>query len=149
MSRMNHPSLVPVMNLLPSSEYSALHEQQSAKNGPRSSLPPPLPPPATCRFAKFFFGLLAIVLVVCISAQAAPATGTYLGDMVFLSGYSYGSDTVYLFLTGPNLPARVKVALTLQGRNGGRSRRPMIAPSGDDVRRIREALERVNLAAVA
>ena len=94
-------SLVPVMNLLPASESSALHERQSsAKNGPRSSPPHP----ATCGFAQFFVGLLAVVLVVCINVQAAPATETYLGDMVFLSGYSYGSDTVYLFLTGPNLP---------------------------------------------
>ena len=52
-------------------------------------------------------------------------------------------------LSGPNLPARVKIALKLQGRHGGRSRRPMTVPSGDDVRRIREALERANLVAVA
>lgn len=56
---------------------------------------------------------------------------------------------VWMALSGRNLPARVKVALTLQGRNGGRSRRPMIVPSGEDVRRIREALERANLVAVA
>jgi hypothetical protein len=29
---------------------------------------------------------------------------TYIGDTIPLSGYSYGSSTVYLFLTGPNLP---------------------------------------------
>ena len=52
-------------------------------------------------------------------------------------------------LNGPNLPARVKVALKLQGRNGGRSRRPMIVPCSEDARRIREALERANLVAVA
>jgi 4-hydroxy-tetrahydrodipicolinate synthase len=56
---------------------------------------------------------------------------------------------VWMALSGPNLPARVKVALKLQGRNGGRSRRPMIVPSGEDVRRIREALERADLVAVA
>ena len=31
---------------------------------------------------------------------AAGATQAYIGDVVKLSGYSYG-DTVYLFLTGP------------------------------------------------
>ncbi len=49
--------------------------------------------------------LLLGFALFCIPAQAAPATETYLGDMVLLSGYAYGSDTVYLFLTGPNLPA--------------------------------------------
>lgn len=29
----------------------------------------------------------------------------YRGDTITLQGYSYGSPTVYLFLTGPNLPA--------------------------------------------
>jgi hypothetical protein len=48
--------------------------------------------------------VLLVSLLVSIPAQAAPATETFLGDMVLLSGYSYGSDTVYLFLTGPNLP---------------------------------------------
>ena len=32
-------------------------------------------------------------------------TQTYIGDTVRLSGYCYTSPTVYLFLTGPNLPA--------------------------------------------
>ncbi|HVP94973.1 MAG TPA: PEGA domain-containing protein [Methanoregulaceae archaeon] len=48
--------------------------------------------------------LLLAAASFCIPAQAAQAKETYLGDMVTLSGYSYGSDTVYLFLTGPNLP---------------------------------------------
>jgi 4-hydroxy-tetrahydrodipicolinate synthase len=56
---------------------------------------------------------------------------------------------VWKALSGPNLPARVKIALKIQGRNGGRSRRPMTVPSGEDVRGIREALERANLVAVA
>jgi PEGA domain len=50
----------------------------------------------------------AVVLVVMLAlfsgAIAAGATQTYLGDTVKLSGYSYAGDTVYLFLTGPNLP---------------------------------------------
>jgi len=56
---------------------------------------------------------------------------------------------VWMTLSGPNLPARVKAALKLQGRNGGRCRPPMIIPSSEDVRRIREALDRANLVAVA
>jgi hypothetical protein len=50
----------------------------------------------------------AVVLIVMLAlfsgAIAAGATQTYLGDIVKLSGYSYAGDTVYLFLTGPNLP---------------------------------------------
>lgn len=51
---------------------------------------------------------LAIVLILasCLllpGAVAADITAA-LGDTVHLSGYSYGSSTVYLFLTGPNLP---------------------------------------------
>jgi len=50
----------------------------------------------------------AVVLIVMLAffsgAIAAGATQTYLGNIVKLSGYSYAGDTVYLFLTGPNLP---------------------------------------------
>ena len=49
----------------------------------------------------------AVVFIVMLAffsgASAAGATQTFLGDTVKLSGYAYG-DTVYLFLTGPNLP---------------------------------------------
>lgn len=48
-----------------------------------------------------------MLTVACIllmtSASAAPIQAS-IGDIVPLSGYSYGSQTVYLFLTGPNLP---------------------------------------------
>lgn len=44
-------------------------------------------------------------------------------------------------LEGPNLPARVKAALRLQGRPGGRARRPMTPVGGEDLERIREALQ--------
>ena len=47
--------------------------------------------------------VLIVMLVLLSGAIAAGATQTYLGNIVKLSGYSYG-DTVYLFLTGPNLP---------------------------------------------
>jgi len=52
-------------------------------------------------------GIVAIgcLLLVAGVAAAGGTQGYYLGDTVPLSGYSYGSQTVYLFLTGPNLPA--------------------------------------------
>jgi hypothetical protein len=48
--------------------------------------------------------VLYVMLALFSGAIAAGATQTYLGDIVKLSGYSYAGDTVYLFLTGPNLP---------------------------------------------
>jgi hypothetical protein len=48
--------------------------------------------------------VLIVVLVLFSGATAAGVTQTYMGDIVTLSGYSYTGDTVYLFLTGPNLP---------------------------------------------
>ena len=49
--------------------------------------------------------LLALVCILLItSASAAPGIQASLGDIIPISGYSYGSQTVYLFLTGPNLP---------------------------------------------
>lgn len=49
-------------------------------------------------------GLVLFFLFVS-SVAAAGTIQTYMGDTVRLSGYSYSSQTVYLFLTGPNLPA--------------------------------------------
>ncbi|MCX6684906.1 MAG: PEGA domain-containing protein, partial [Methanoregula sp.] len=49
--------------------------------------------------------VLIAVLALFSGAIAAGATQTYMGDVVKLSGYSYTGDTVWLFLTGPNLPA--------------------------------------------
>ena len=48
--------------------------------------------------------VLIVVLALFSGATAAGVTQTYMGDVVKLSGYSYASDTVWLFLTGPNLP---------------------------------------------
>jgi hypothetical protein len=48
-------------------------------------------------------GIGCLLLVACIAVSGS-AQAYYLGDTVLLSGYSYGSQTVYLFLTGPNLP---------------------------------------------
>lgn len=52
---------------------------------------------------------------------------------------------VWRTLDGPSLPARVKAALTLQGRPGGRARRPMTQPAAADVERIRQALHAAGL----
>jgi hypothetical protein len=51
--------------------------------------------------------LFAGIFLFFVLAGAAAASGSiqsYLGDTVKLSGYCYDSQTVYLFLTGPNLP---------------------------------------------
>jgi hypothetical protein len=49
-----------------------------------------------------------IILIGCLllagGTVAAAGIQVYMGDIVTLQGYSYGSPTVYLFLTGPNLP---------------------------------------------
>ena len=48
------------------------------------------------------------LLLLFVLTGAAAANGliqTYIGDTVPLSGYCYTSSTVYLFLTGPNLPS--------------------------------------------
>jgi hypothetical protein len=47
---------------------------------------------------------IGIVAIGCLLLVAS-TQGYYLGDTIPLSGNSYGSQTVYLFLTGPNLPA--------------------------------------------
>jgi hypothetical protein len=53
--------------------------------------------------------LAGIILIGCLLlAGGATASGiiqAYSGETIPLQGYSYGSSTVWLFLTGPNLPA--------------------------------------------
>jgi len=50
-------------------------------------------------------GFMLLVCLILVTGVSAAGTKTaYLGDMVTLSGSSPGSDTVYLFMTGPNLP---------------------------------------------
>ncbi len=60
--------------------------------------------PVTGIIAIAGIAILFLLLLV-NSASAAETKTTYLGDMVTLSGYSPGSDIVYLFMTGPNLPS--------------------------------------------
>lgn len=55
------------------------------------------PLPAFCMLA------LACILFL-TSVCAAAGIQASFGDVIPLSGYSYGSPTVYLYLTGPNLP---------------------------------------------
>jgi 4-hydroxy-tetrahydrodipicolinate synthase len=47
---------------------------------------------------------------------------------------------VWRSLDGPHFPSRVKYAMALMGRPTGRPRSPFTWPSGDDARRIEEAL---------
>ena len=56
------------------------------------------------KYRILYCGLL-LVFVLTGAAAANGSIQTYLGDTVPLSGYSYTSSTVYLFLAGPNLPA--------------------------------------------
>jgi hypothetical protein len=55
---------------------------------------------------RLFFSTLAIACLLLVCGAAA-STGLHasMGEVIPLSGYSYGSNTVYLFLTGPNLPS--------------------------------------------
>ncbi|MGB8309992.1 MAG: PEGA domain-containing protein [Methanoregula sp.] len=50
----------------------------------------------------FFVFLIFLVISNCASAAMVQA---YIGETIPLSGYMYSSQTAYLFLTGPNLPA--------------------------------------------
>src|SRR4030042_253278 len=51
-------------------------------------------------------GMVALIALLLFFSGAVISgqTQAYLGDVVTLSGYSYTGNTVYLFLTGPNLP---------------------------------------------
>jgi hypothetical protein len=48
--------------------------------------------------------LVAGIIILVSSAAGSPGIQAALGSKVTISGYSYGSPWVYLFLTGPNLP---------------------------------------------
>jgi len=49
--------------------------------------------------------LVGILLVIAFVAAPAAAVTAYPGSEITLTGTSTGSDTVYLFVTGPNLPS--------------------------------------------
>ena len=76
------------------------------------------------RTTTHVFAVLIAVLALFSGAIAAGQTQAPMGNVVTLSGYSYAGDTVYLFLTGPNLPQN-GVALDNINRpadNGGATR---------------------------
>lgn len=51
------------------------------------------------------FWILAFACILLLTGIASgQGIQASVGDIIPLSGYSYGSQTVYLFLTGPNLP---------------------------------------------
>jgi hypothetical protein len=60
--------------------------------------------PGTVNRMPFRVLIFAYVFMLII-APAASAVTVYPGSEVTLAGTSTGSDTVYLFVTGPNLPA--------------------------------------------
>ncbi len=76
--------------------------------------------------------MLAIACLLLIPvASAAPGIQASFGDVIPLSGYSSGSQTVYLYLTGPNLPVN-GVALndiSKRAENGGFT---IVQVDGDD-----------------
>jgi len=52
-----------------------------------------------------FAGILLIgFILMATGATATSGIQAYMGDTIPLTGYSYSSQSVYLFLTGPNLP---------------------------------------------
>ena len=53
--------------------------------------------------------------------------------------------TVWRAIDAPNLPANIKAALELQGRQGGLPRRPFAPATTEDRERIRRALVAANL----
>jgi hypothetical protein len=57
------------------------------------------------RCTRSGLSLIAILIFLCGSSLAAGSMQVAQGDIVPLSGYASGSQSVYLFLTGPNLPA--------------------------------------------
>ena len=64
--------------------------------------------PISARSGTRYFLTVTLALALLLALTVVPAaavTEAYIGDTIPLSGFSYGSPTVYLFLTGPNLPA--------------------------------------------
>jgi len=89
--------------------------------------------------------ILTAVPALCAALYAAVRAGDHAGALRLHNRLL----TVWRTLDGPNLPARVKAAMTLQGRRGGRARRPMTAPTPADVDRIRAGLQAAGVALAA
>lgn len=61
--------------------------------------------PGNCLQLVWIYSILLILAIGVASPVSAEQTVTaYLGEEIPLSGASTGSETVYLFVTGPNLP---------------------------------------------
>jgi len=79
-------------------------------------------------------GILILGFLLCaslVSSASAVGIQTSMGDVVPLSGYSYSSPFVYLFLTGPNLPAN-GVALDNINRRADQGGFTVVNVDGDD-----------------
>lgn len=55
-------------------------------------------------YRNFSIGIILLIFLAA-TAVSADSAQSYFGNTIKLSGYCYTSPTVYLFLTGPNLPA--------------------------------------------
>ena len=77
-------------------------------------------------------GMLALACLLLIPVvSAAPGIQASLGEIIPISGYSSGSKTVYLFLTGPNLPVN-GVALDDITKRADQGRFTRVQVDGDD-----------------
>ncbi len=85
-------------------------------------------------------GAIAAILTAVPALCVALFKAVRAGDHAAALGLHNRLVAIWGALAGPNLPARVKAAMTLQGRPGGRARRPMTQPSAADTERIRQAL---------
>ena len=81
--------------------------------------------------------ILTAVPALCVALFRAVRAGEHAAALTLHNRLL----AIWRSLEGPTLPARVKAAMTLQGRPGGRARRPMTQPSSADVERIRQALQ--------
>lgn len=95
-------------------------------------------------FALKAHGAIAAILT------AAPAMCVQLWDAVQAGDHATGLDlhhkllTIWNAIMGDNLPANVKTAMRLQGRDGGIPRAPMPASSDAQVAAIAKALQIMN-----
>jgi 4-hydroxy-tetrahydrodipicolinate synthase len=100
-------------------------------------------------FALGADGAIAAILTAVPALCVALFNAVRAGDHAAALGLHNRLLTVWRTLEGPSLPARVKAAMRLQGRRGGRARRPMTAPAPADVERIRDALAAAGVALAA
>jgi hypothetical protein len=92
----------------PDNQKEAMGDLVCRSHGSAFSPHPPLPPPMNrspwIRFPSLCLPLLLLVPLLA-SAGAVPISAVF-GEDIPLQGTATGSDFIYLFLTGPNLPAQ-------------------------------------------